>query len=176
MDGLVDLISAAQAGEEDAWERLVDRYVPLVMSVLRGFRLCAADAEDVAQVVWLRLVEHLAELREPRALPMWLITTTRNECLRVVRLNRRCQPVDLLTDQAAAGVDHTRPDERLLRDEAVEALLEAVAELPDDDRAWLPLLTADPPLPYGEIARLTGRPSGPPSRTWPAPGARSPWS
>ena len=44
-------------------------------SVIRSFRLQGCDAEDVGQTVWLRLVEHLGELREPRALPKWIITT-----------------------------------------------------------------------------------------------------
>ena len=41
-----------------------------------------ADAEDAAQTVWLRLVDQLDRLRDPDALPGWLATTTRRECLR----------------------------------------------------------------------------------------------
>ena len=51
-------------------------------------RLSEADGDDVSQTVWLRLVEHLGDLREPAALPGWILTTARNECLRVIRARR----------------------------------------------------------------------------------------
>ena len=34
-------------------------------------------------MVWLHLVDHLDDLRDPAALPGWLVTTTRRECFRV---------------------------------------------------------------------------------------------
>ena len=82
---LDDLVTRARAGDQASWNALVDRFLPLVNGVIRRFRLSSADADDVNQTVWLRLVEHLGDLREPRALPGWLVTTTRNEALRVIR-------------------------------------------------------------------------------------------
>ncbi|MEU8664795.1 RNA polymerase sigma factor, partial [Actinoplanes philippinensis] len=79
---VTDLVAAAVDGDEAAWKDLVARFTPLVASVAHGFRLHGTDVDDVAQTVWLRLLEHLGDLREPRALPMWIITTSRNECLR----------------------------------------------------------------------------------------------
>ncbi len=164
MDGesmdVASLVGAAIAGDERAWQELIDRYAPLVMSVAAGFRLFGTDAEDVSQLVWLRLVEHLDELREPRALPMWLVTTTRHECIRLVRLNRRSEPVDPLVLSVGEGVDHAAVDERLLRVERSQALLEALAELSDHHRALLLLLAEDPPIPYAEIASRLGIPKG----------------
>ena len=77
--------AAARAGDAAAWDALVDRYLPLVTAVIGRLRLSPADADDVNQTVWLRLVEHLDGLREPRALPGWLATTARNEGLRLIR-------------------------------------------------------------------------------------------
>jgi DNA-directed RNA polymerase specialized sigma24 family protein len=57
----------------------VRRYAPLVLAVARSHRLSAADAQDVSQTVWLRLVEHLADLRDAEALPGWLVVTTQRE-------------------------------------------------------------------------------------------------
>src|SRR3954464_4923539 len=89
-----ELVDAARAGDAAAWDALVDRFLPLVTAVIRRLRLSAADADDVNQTVWLRLVEHLDRLREPRALPGWLATTARNEGLRVIRQRARDLPVD----------------------------------------------------------------------------------
>ena len=91
---LDDLVARARAGDQASWNALVDRFLPLVNSVIAKFRLSAADGDDVNQTVWLRLVEHLGDLREPRALPGWLVTTARNEALRVIRLRGRATPVD----------------------------------------------------------------------------------
>ena len=52
---VADLVTRAKNGEQQAWDALVERYAPLIWSICRHFRLEAADAEDVGQVVWLKL-------------------------------------------------------------------------------------------------------------------------
>jgi RNA polymerase sigma factor (sigma-70 family) len=154
------LVAAALDGDEAAWVELVDRHTPLVLSVLRRYRLSAADAEDVTQIVLLRLVEHLGDLREPRALPMWLITTTRNECIRLLRTGRALVPYDPTATRADVAADGPEPVDGVLRAEIGEAVLEALAELPERHRTLLLLLSQDPPLSYKEIAKRLGIPVG----------------
>jgi RNA polymerase sigma factor (sigma-70 family) len=156
------LVAAAAAGEATAWHELVDRYTALVLSVVRRHRLQDDDAEDVVQTLWLRLVEHLGELREPAALPGWIATTTRNECLRVIR-GRRVIPASDPFEQrsaAGAGVEQETLDTTMLEAERHEALLVALAELPDRQRALLTLLIEDPPVPYEEVSARLGIPVG----------------
>ncbi|WFE21785.1 sigma-70 family RNA polymerase sigma factor [Solwaraspora sp. WMMD937] len=161
-----DLVSAAADGDETAWAALVHRYGPLVAAVIRSHGLDHADAADVNQTVWLRLVEHLGRLREAHALPAWLVTTTRRECHRMLRLGRRTQPFDPYDESTDAHVgvfrlvDPTTPDEDLLRDERCQALRDALAELPPRCRELLTLLVADPPASYREIGERLGMPTG----------------
>jgi hypothetical protein len=84
------LVTRASNGDKQAWDALVERYAPLIWSICRRHGLGRADrdAEDVAQNVWLQLVNRLGTLRDPAALPGWLITTTRRECGRVLRTAR----------------------------------------------------------------------------------------
>jgi RNA polymerase sigma factor (sigma-70 family) len=155
------LIAAAADGNPEAWQQLVDRYSPLVVSVIRRFRLTPTETEDVAQTVWLRLVEHLGRLREPKALPMWLITTSRRESLRFLSVERRSQPHDPLEpDWSARAATKADPDEALLRAERHEALLAGLAELPTRSRELLLLMMLDPSPSYAEISRRTGIPVG----------------
>ncbi|MEU4423102.1 sigma-70 family RNA polymerase sigma factor [Actinoplanes sp. NPDC024001] len=154
------LVAAAGEGDAGAWKALVERYAPLVASVIVKHRLFGADAEDVAQTVWLRLVEHLRDLREPRALPMWLITISRNECVRVLKAGRRLRPVDPTTENDIYSGEATEPDQALLDGERNQILLAAFAELSDRHRELLLLLTADPPISYSEISRRLGVPVG----------------
>ncbi len=72
-----ELVSRARGGDRQAWDALVERYAPLIWSICRRHRLGRADADDVAQSVWMRLVDQLNRVRDPAALPGWLATTTR---------------------------------------------------------------------------------------------------
>jgi len=151
------LVDAANRGDERAWHEIVDRYTPLLASVIRRFRLTTAGAQDVAQTVWLRLVEHLGSLREPRALPTWIITTARRECLRCVSDQRRVLPLDPQDPSwLATAADEADPGAELVRAERHEALLAGLAELPARQRELLLLLMADPPLSYEVISQRTG--------------------
>lgn len=153
---LPELVAAAACGRADAWVLLVRRFAPLVQAVCRQCGLPRHDAEDVAQTVWLRLVEHLGRVREPRALPGWIRVTTRHEALRQAGRSRRTGPVDaLLVGELVAGQGDP-PDVELLAAERHAALLEAMAELPENQRRLLELLTVDPPLSYADIAARLG--------------------
>jgi len=158
---LTALVAAARRGEARAWECLVQRFTPLVRAVTARFRLGEHDAEDVAQVVWLRLVEHLHRIREPLALPGWIATTARCESLRVARAGERTLPVDPLDDatRAFAGQD-PEVDAVLLQAEQVDAVREGLAGLSPTQRDLLLLLVADPPLSYREISARLGMPVG----------------
>ncbi|TCC27346.1 RNA polymerase sigma factor [Kribbella speibonae] len=155
------LVAAAADGDQQAWSELVSRYAPLLVSVIRQFRLTQSETEDVAQTVWLRLVGHLDSLQEPRAMPGWIITTARREALRYLSSGRRLRPDDPL-DPAfqAIAADLEEPEEGLFRAERHEALLAGLAELPHRQRDLLLLLLEDPRPSYAEITERTGIPAG----------------
>jgi len=154
------LVAAALDGDHASWNALVDRYTPLVLSVIRRYRLQGSDSEDVVQTVWLRLVENLGGIREPAALPGWIVTTTRNECLHVIRKQRLVSPADLGGEGQPEGSAEPAVDSDLLAAERHEALLMALAELPERQRALLLLLVEDPPVSYEEISRRLDIPIG----------------
>lgn len=158
---VLDLVPAAAAGDQAAWDAIVERYAGLVVAVARGYRLSSSDLADVSQTVWLRLVENLDSLRDPRALPGWLVTTTRNECVRALRVQRRTVPVDPAEGDALLGGEVAPDvDDRLLDAERREALREGLASLPPHCQSLLTLLVADPPLSYDEISRRLEMPRG----------------
>ena len=85
---VTDLVTRARNGDKQAWDALVERYAPLIWSICSRYRLAGTDAEDAGQGVWLQLVDQLDKIRDPAALPGWLATTTRRECVRVLRAVR----------------------------------------------------------------------------------------
>lgn len=155
------LVQAAAAGDHKAWDALVQRFAGLVWSIARSHRLSSADAADVSQTTWLRLVEHLGRLREPERVAAWLATTAKHESLRVIRKAGRQVPtdveaeIDLEADRSAPAVDAG-----LLAGERDADLWKAFAALGERCQQLLRLLIADPPPSYEEIGELLGMPIG----------------
>ena len=157
--GAGDLVRRAAAGDQKAWDDLVQRFAGLVWAVTRGFRLSAGDAADVSQIVWLRLVEHLDRLHDPDRVGAWLATTARNECLRALRQAGASSPLD--QDRLdAADATIPPPDSRLLDAERDVALWSAFDTLPARCQALLRLLVVDPPTRYEEVSAALDMPVG----------------
>ena len=158
---VIDLVTRARDGDKRAWDLLIERYSPLIWSICRRHRLGQADAEDVGQSVWLNLLERLDKVRDPAALPGWLSTTARRECLRVLGRARGPHPSGPVPDLENIPDEHARTAEQeLLVAERHAALREAFAALHPDAQQLIILLAADPPVPYAEISARLGIPVG----------------
>jgi RNA polymerase sigma factor (sigma-70 family) len=156
---LAPTIAAAVAGDQVAWNRIVERFAGLVWTVARGFRLSAADAADVSQVTWLRVVEHLGALREPDALAGWIATTARREALQLLRRQREI-PVDGATWADEADISAPAPGQRLLRDERDRELWAAFQRLPVRCRTLLRMLVIEPAGSYAAVSAALDVPVG----------------
>jgi RNA polymerase sigma factor (sigma-70 family) len=158
---VIALVARAGQGEQSAWDEIVERFAPLVWSICRRFRLSEVDAHDVGQNVWLRLVEYLPSLREPAALPGWLATTTRRECIRMQRVSWQNdkqlaqEEFDLPADEETTQVDRW-----IIAHERDSALRTAFAELGQRCQDLLALLMRDPPLSYASISADLSIPVG----------------
>ncbi len=154
------LLERAAEGDQSAWMALVDRYSGLVWSVTRSFRLSRDDAAEVCQTTWLRLVEHLATIREPERLGAWLATTTRRLCLMTVRRSHRTVPSELDEMQLISPDATDDLDDTLDGDQRRVALRRAFDELPEPGKTLLRVLAADPAPSYAEAAAILGVPIG----------------
>jgi len=157
---VADLVEGARNHEQQAWDALIERYAPLVWSICRRNRLDQAEASDISQDVWLRLVEQLDRIRDPAALPGWLATTTQRECYRFVRAARRAHAVERVVSAEEIPDQTVIVEQELLADELHAALHEAFSELPPSHQQLLALLIHDPPLSYAEISARLGIPVG----------------
>jgi RNA polymerase sigma factor (sigma-70 family) len=154
------IVSAAANGDQRAWDEIVERYSGLLWAVARAHRLSAADGADVVQTTWLRLIEHLPQIRNREGIGSWLATTARRECLRLLRSGARCQPSDEMQPLVDAGADHAEVESALLTAERDAELWAAFSRLPARDQALLRLLAIDSPPSYQEISAALGMPIG----------------
>jgi RNA polymerase sigma factor (sigma-70 family) len=150
------LVRAAAAGNEDAWEGLVNEFSPLVLGVARAHRLTEADASDVAQTTWLRLVEHLERIQDPDRIGGWLATTAWRESMRVKRRATK----QIVTDHLPEPSSEDDVAQRLVTAERDAAVREAFHRLQGRDQALLRLLVSDPAPSYEQIGAILDMPVG----------------
>ena len=127
--GVSELVAAAVQGDQQSWNAIIERYTPLVRGIALRHRLSASDVEDVSQSSVADLLNHLADLREPRALPGWISTTTRNLVWKVLSGQRRMIPIDPTEQETVVKIN--ADDSGGPRRE-----ITAGGKLPDDTR-WL---------------------------------------
>jgi len=152
------LPTRAAAGDQGAWDEIVERYAPMVWSICTRFRLSDRELEDVAQNVWLQLVEQLAKPPEPAALAGWLAAATRRECRRVVTAARGPEPPGTHPD-AVPAADDAVIGEEIITAERHAALRAALAELPAPCQPLIGMLVSDPPHSDAAISTALGIPA-----------------
>jgi RNA polymerase sigma factor (sigma-70 family) len=153
------VVAAAAEGDAAAWRELIDRHAALIRCVCRSHRLSDADADDVAQLTWLRAVEHINRLRDPDRFGAWVGTTARRECLRILQGRKRFVPTadEVRTPLFAPHVD----EEEIARAaERRAAVREALGSLPPKQRTLLRLLHSEREPSYDAISARLGMPVG----------------
>jgi RNA polymerase sigma factor (sigma-70 family) len=154
-----ELVARCRAGDQAAWEALVDRYARYVYAIAtRVYRLGPEDAEDVFQEVFTRVFERLDTLRDGEALRPWLAQTTRNCAVDTLRRSGREIAVDELPDESDEGL--ARLDEALTVHAALDRLSPDCHEILDRffcrDESYR-TISADLDLPSGTIASRIAR-------------------
>ena len=156
---LAMLVHEARNGSQDAWNTIVDQMNNMVWSVVRSFRLSETDARDAAQMTWLRAVESLDSIREPERFGLWLATTARNECLRLITKRNRAVPVDPIDAFSRIEIGGNLEVDQINRSD-VQRVLDAMATLGPECQALLRLVLVDPPMTYAEISAALDIPIG----------------
>jgi RNA polymerase sigma factor (sigma-70 family) len=149
-------------GNEEAWAALLHKYKNLIFSIPVRRGLPREDAADVFQRVCLLLLAELPHLREPKALPMWLIRVTSHECERwrrqehpyVPREGPEVEPAELLDEKPL-------PDDLIASLKQEQVLREAVAVLSPRCQKLIEMLFFEAPArPYRQVAERLGLAAG----------------
>jgi RNA polymerase sigma-70 factor (ECF subfamily) len=136
MDEGESTIDRARAGDRTAYGELVRRFRPAIYSVLLAWLHDPAEADDVAQDVFLHSMRKIGQLRDARCFRAWL----RQIAVRLAlnRLNRR-RPLSSLnhTRQALLPGNDEGPLDEIVRAEEQGKVHEGLSRLKPLDRAML---------------------------------------
>ena len=135
-DEITEQVLLAQAGDREAYGRLVEQFQPTIYAVALKKMRNPTDAQELTQEVFVHAMRKLAQIRDVRSFPGWIKTIAKR--MAINRLTRRgpIQKVEdgFLDTAAAAGVT---PLESLIRTEQASELHRALDLLKPVDRATL---------------------------------------
>jgi RNA polymerase sigma factor (sigma-70 family) len=156
-----ELVAACISGDEQAWSELIERYNRLIFSIPLKQGLDRDQAADIFQAVCLDLVAELPRLRDPQALPAWLVQTTLHKVWKWRRRSDRFVPDG---DGRAGQVEAPEADmpDALIREvQQTQAMRDAVSALSDRCRQMVQMLFFEtPPRPYKDVASRLGVATG----------------
>jgi RNA polymerase sigma factor (sigma-70 family) len=150
------LVKECLRGSEEAWSLLIDKYKALIYSIPVKYGLPPHEAADVFQSTCAELLVRLADLREPRALPKWLMQVAHHECYRWKRQQQRLVSRDgepglpePETPPIAESMMQQTQEEQMLR-EAMDVLSPQCLKLVEL------LFFETPARPYASVAKELG--------------------
>jgi RNA polymerase sigma factor (sigma-70 family) len=155
------LVRECCLGNQAAWSSLIDRYKNLIFSIPIRFGLSREDSADIFQAVCADLVAGLPRLREPKALPKWLMQTTFRQCLRWKKERMvLMDDVDEM-DRQPDPASEVLPEEMLYQLQKEQGVRDAIRALsPRCGRMVQMLFFEVPARPYQEVARELGIATG----------------
>jgi RNA polymerase sigma factor (sigma-70 family) len=153
------LVQACLAGDERAWNTLIDKYKRLIYSVPVKYGFSPDDAGDIFQNVCIDLFTNLAKVRKIESLRSWLITVATHKCFHSRKQHKQDVELDAMEQEvaeeiaAAPQVMQEVQEEQAVRD-AIERLTPRCARLVKM------LFYEHPPVPYNEVAQKLGLATG----------------
>jgi RNA polymerase sigma factor (sigma-70 family) len=150
------LVKECLSGNEEAWSMLIDKYKALIYSIPVKYGLPQQDAADVFQSTCMELLSRLPDLREPRALPKWLMQVAHHQCYRWKQQQKRLVSRDAEPNLPEPEVPAIA--ETLVRQTENEQLLRnAMTALAPRCRRLIEMLFFESPArPYEQVAAELG--------------------
>ena len=160
-------------GNQAAWSALLDKYKNLIFSIPVKSGLSRDDAADIFQAVSLDLLADLPKLRDPKALPKWLIQTSYHKCLRWEkdRFTSLGDDIDLKSEEGSSAHipenqsaflnAYESPEKMLYQLQQEQFVREAMSGLSPRCRRMIAMLFFEsPPRPYQVVAKELGLATG----------------
>ena len=163
-DSGVQLMLAYQAGDEAAFDELVEQYSGQVFALLTRFLGQRAGREDLVQEVFMRVIRARGRYEATARFSTWLYRIVFNMAVNETQRSSNAgvlsldQPIGNSDGGGLIEITDARvedPSDGMERDDIVQAVRQAIADLPEQQRAAL-ILAKYHDTPYIEIAEILG--------------------
>ena len=148
------LVRGCLDGDQEAWSSLIHKYKNLIFSVPIKYGFSREDASDIFQTVCVELLAQLPKLREPRALPKWILLIATHACY---HRKQQDQENQLQATEIGRWIESALPpqaDEIMQAAQREQALRTAISELSPQCQYLVRMLFFEASArPYEEIAR-----------------------
>lgn len=155
-----ELIEELKLGNQAAFRHLVESYQSMVVNTAMGMLHNMADAEDVAQEVFIQVYNSIHDFRLESSLKTWIYRITITRSLNAVRSKGRksffTRLEDLFFTKREVGIGESslpNPQKRLEEMDHSEAIQSAMNTLPDNQKVAFTLSKYED-LSYKEIAEV----------------------
>ena len=145
------LVARARDGYLDAYEMLVQRHSAMAYRVALRLSGDHYDAQDIAQEAFIAAWQNLDRFRADSSFSTWLYQIVTRRALNKVTRGRVADPVNVLDEAPDPG---TEPDVQAERNQAVDAVTNALTALPFPQRTVIVLHHFEG-LSYAEVAEVT---------------------
>lgn len=154
------LVKECLGGNEQAWSALIDKYKKLIFSIPVKYGFSTDDATEIFQAVCVELLSELPKLREPKALPKWIMQVAAHKCLHHKRQTQRTESRDPGDESFDASIP-ARAEGIVREAEEEQGLRNAISDLPPRCRQLIQMLFfEEPPRPYEQLAAELGLSTG----------------
>ena len=153
------LVQECLAGDERAWNKLIDKYKRLIYSVPVKYGLSPDDASDIFQNVCVDLFTNLSKLRKIESIRSWLITVATHKCFHFKKQQKGDVELDAMEQEMAEEI---APAPEVMQEiQQEQAVRDAIQKLTPRCAELVRLLFFEqPPIPYNEVAKKLGLATG----------------
>lgn len=129
------LVEAVQEGDEEAFERLVDRYTDPGYAFALSILGQAADAEDALQNAFIRALDRIDQLRPGSPFGPWFYRVLKSTCLNLKRREDLRRGEEIPASASGSSNPEREMEQRMMR----ERILAALERLPEMQKAAVTL-------------------------------------
>jgi RNA polymerase sigma factor (sigma-70 family) len=154
------LIFGLRNGEDWAFKELVNLFQNKVFNTSLGLLQHIADAEDIAQEVFIQVYRSINSFKEESTLATWVYRITVTKSLDYLRSKKRKKRFDFISSLFTVdnnshidAVDFNHPGVQLDKKEDAAILFKLIAQLPENQKTAFVLNKVED-LSYSEIAGI----------------------
>jgi len=159
----IELVKMTLAGDRQAYRQLVEKYQQRIYSIAFGVLHSREDSLDVVQDVLIKAYRKLDKFRGTSSFYTWLYRITVNMAIDCCRKRKRTVEVEYddqigteeEVDRRSLQATSENPAESLERKELNKMVMDAIASLPEEQKAVI-ILREIEGLAYEEISKVTG--------------------